>query len=322
MKTIEELLKLVYAKTGYSYCNYHAEFLREAFALRDAEAVPAHYMQPEQKGVMFMVCRDSDTEEYSIPCYIHAPAPSEEVAEPSGKRSKCSDERPCVNCFSDQGECLDSRIKDRLKLHYFENSGESLLAQDAIDCISSLEAEVERLKADVLDYRTDIDQQHAQIEQLHQQLAEAIRNRDGFAELYRERGEELAALWQQEPVAVFSGYYGGRPTIDSLVSYVFPIGAAFYTAPTTDYKPTPQPKQEPVGFFWTNGKGVWRQDTPERCIKGITYPLYAAPQPADDVVPDSWDDGDTDGGSRAGYECPVCRQCDCTGCEAMAKEKA
>lgn len=28
----------------------------------------------------------------------------------------------------------------------------------------------------------------------------------------------------------------------------------------------------------------------------------------------SFDDGDTDGGSRAGYECPGCGQCDCTGC--------
>lgn len=26
------------------------------------------------------------------------------------------------------------------------------------------------------------------------------------------------------------------------------------------------------------------------------------------------EEGDTDGGSRAGYECPVCRQCDCLGC--------
>jgi len=26
------------------------------------------------------------------------------------------------------------------------------------------------------------------------------------------------------------------------------------------------------------------------------------------------EEGDTDGGSRAGYECPVCRQCDCIGC--------
>lgn len=27
------------------------------------------------------------------------------------------------------------------------------------------------------------------------------------------------------------------------------------------------------------------------------------------------DEGDTDGGSRAGYECPVCRQSDCRGCK-------
>ena len=27
---------------------------------------------------------------------------------------------------------------------------------------------------------------------------------------------------------------------------------------------------------------------------------------------------DTDGGSRAGYECPVCRQCDCVGCKTPA----
>lgn len=38
------------------------------------------------------------------------------------------------------------------------------------------------------------------------------------------------------------------------------------------------------------------------------------PKPAIASVKGSQFDVDCDGGSRAGYECPVCRQCDCRGC--------
>lgn len=31
---------------------------------------------------------------------------------------------------------------------------------------------------------------------------------------------------------------------------------------------------EPVGMFWTNGKGKWSQSTAECVIKGPTHPLY------------------------------------------------
>lgn len=37
-------------------------------------------------------------------------------------------------------------------------------------------------------------------------------------------------------------------------------------------------KHEPVGMFWTDGKGNWKQSTKEHTIKGITYPLYLDPR--------------------------------------------
>lgn len=36
---------------------------------------------------------------------------------------------------------------------------------------------------------------------------------------------------QSEPVALFSGYYGGRPVITPLVTYILPTGSALFTFP-------------------------------------------------------------------------------------------
>lgn len=36
---------------------------------------------------------------------------------------------------------------------------------------------------------------------------------------------------------------------------------------------------KPVGMFWHNGQGLWKQDTPEARIKGPMQPLFAAPIP-------------------------------------------
>jgi hypothetical protein len=46
----------------------------------------------------------------------------------------------------------------------------------------------------------------------------------------------VAELVEQEPVALFNGYYGGRPTITPLTAYILPTGTALFAAPI----PTPE----------------------------------------------------------------------------------
>ncbi len=65
----------------------------------------------------------------------------------------CSDERPCINCFSDQGECLGPltkeipKVTDRLRSHCFDNDFESVLAQDAINETESLRQQLAECQA-------------------------------------------------------------------------------------------------------------------------------------------------------------------------------
>lgn len=64
---------------------------------------------------------------------------------------------------------------------------------------------------------------------------------------------------------------------------------------------------------------IWMRDTPETLFDFMDVAIAMSTNPRRDNH--EWDaDADTDGGSRAGYECKICKQCDCPGREKSAQE--